>query len=303
MMQAFPIPVRSIGPGSQPPEDAQLDVMPMPRAMSTFEMPRVPERVPAAVMSQAADRLRHMLDALECWDPQTERHGPGVALDDLPPEVLTVLNEVLGEGEVAIRVEPDPARARGAHHIQESVFGGLWRCGELDPTGRLASYRLEAGAVPRIVAQAAGSAGGMPADPDPWPFGVMNSPALLAELRSRLLTCEPGRAAGQINLTLLPLSPGDREVLSAALPIGSVTMISRGFGNCHVSSTATLNTWRVQYFNSMSTLILDTIEVVDMPEVAMASPEDLLDSRERLRELIEWMDQAALDSPQTPAAH
>jgi hydrogenase-1 operon protein HyaF len=45
----------------------------------------------------------------------------------------------------------------------------------------------------------------------------------------------------------------------------------------------------VQYFNSMNTLILNTIEVVDVPEVALAADEDLLDSRERLAELIAWM--------------
>jgi hydrogenase-1 operon protein HyaF len=36
--------------------------------------------------------------------------------------------------------------------------------------------------------------------------------------------------------------------------------------------------WRVQFFNSMDTLILDTLEVTDMPEVVLAAPEDLSDS-------------------------
>jgi hydrogenase-1 operon protein HyaF len=165
------------------------------------------------------------------------------------------------------------------------------------------AYGLEAGAVPRIVLRAAGAAGPMRGDPDPWPFGVMNSPALLAELRARLRAWQPGHAAGQLNLTLLPLGPGDHEVLGELLPVGAVTMISRGFGNCHVSATATRNVWRIQYFNSMNTLILDTIEVVDLPEVAMASPEDLLDSRERLRELVAWMEQATDEAARDGAAH
>lgn len=41
---ALPIPVLAIGPGSQPPEDAELDVTALPHALNTFEMP--PERVP-----------------------------------------------------------------------------------------------------------------------------------------------------------------------------------------------------------------------------------------------------------------
>jgi hydrogenase-1 operon protein HyaF len=47
--------------------------------------------------------------------------------------------------------------------------------------------------------------------------------------------------------------------------------------------------WRVQYFNTMNTLILNTLEVVEAPEVARAAVEDLIDSRERLAELVAWM--------------
>jgi hydrogenase-1 operon protein HyaF len=36
-------------------------------------------------------------------------------------------------------------------------------------------------------------------------------------------------------------------------------------------------------------MILNTFEVVEVPEVAMAAAEDLLDSRERLCELLDWM--------------
>ena len=67
--------------------------------------------------------------------------------------------------------------------------------------------------------------------------------------------------------------------------VGPVAILSRGFGNCRISSTAARDVWRVQYFNNMQTLILNTIEVVDMPEVALAAAEDLADSRERLGEL------------------
>jgi hydrogenase-1 operon protein HyaF len=39
----------------------------------------------------------------------------------------------------------------------------------------------------------------------------------------------------------------------------------------------------------MQTLILNTLEVVEVPEVAMAAPDDLTDSRERMIELLDWM--------------
>jgi hydrogenase-1 operon protein HyaF len=43
----------------------------------------------------------------------------------------------------------------------------------------------------------------------------------------------------------------------------------------------------------MQTLILNTLEIVDVPEVAMAADEDLADSEERLAELLEWMRESA----------
>jgi len=42
----------------------------------------------------------------------------------------------------------------------------------------------------------------------------------------------------------------------------------------------------------MNTLILNTLEIVEAPEVALAAPEDIEDSRERLSELIEWMSES-----------
>jgi hydrogenase-1 operon protein HyaF len=104
---------------------------------------------------------------------------------------------------------------------------------------------------------------------------------------------EPGAPAHVINLTLFPLSPEDHQVLEKALPVGPVAMISRGFGNCRITSTLARDVWRVQYFNNMNTLILNTIEVVDVPEVALAAAEDLADSRDRIAELIDWMSESA----------
>jgi hydrogenase-1 operon protein HyaF len=85
-----------------------------------------------------------------------------------------------------------------------------------------------------------------------------------------------------VNFTLLPHTEDDLSWLDAALGEGAVTILSRGYGNCRVTATALAGVWRVQFFNSMDTLILDTLEVTDMPEVVLAAPEDLSDSARRL---------------------
>lgn len=289
MPQPFPIPVRAelaSGPGSQPDDDVQLDVLPMPRAMHTFEMPRVPERVDPAAMLAAHGLLHGLLTALDDGATAAPLELAGTA-----PAVLAIVNQVLGEGEVSVRIEGGRAL-----RIQETVFPGLWRCVELDAAGALLRDWVEAGAMPAVVTEAARAAASAPA----WTAveaaeGAMNAPALLAEIAAALARVAPGGAAHAINLTLLPLTPADHRLLTAALPVGPVAMISRGFGNCHVSSTGVRNVWRVQYFNSMQTLILDTIEVVDMPEVAIAAADDLADTRVRLAELLQWMQESAAD--------
>ena len=289
-MNEFPIPVRVIGPGSQPKDEAELDFLPMPSGMNTFAMPRVPEKVDPAALAASRDVLAGFLAALQAWDPDSGSPGPRVDMNGIGAAALEITNQMLGEGEVAIQIK-GPRQWR----IQESVFTGLWRCCEVDAQGRLLADWLEAGAVPEVAVQAAqsGAAAELPAVD--WPAGAMNSPALVAEIASQLRTRDPAARAHVVNLTLFPMTPEDHAVLERALPVGPVAMISRGFGNCHVTSTMTRGVWRVQYFNSMNTLILNTLEVVTVPEVALAAAEDMADSRQRLAELVQWMDESVAE--------
>jgi hydrogenase-1 operon protein HyaF len=204
--------------------------------------------------------------------------------------VVDIVNQVLGEGEVSIRAR-DAAADDGEWHIQETAFAGYWRCCRLDADGHIASDALVAAAIPPSVFEAARAGTATALAAIELPEGAMNAPALLIEIGAAL----PGAAAGgsrQVNLSLLPLAPADRTLLGQALPAGGVSIISRGFGNCRIQSTAVRDVWRVQYFNSMNTLILDTIEVTAVPEVALASDDDLADSCTRLAELVQWMGEA-----------
>jgi len=281
-MKPLAIPVRIIGPGSQPEETEPLNMLPLPSGMSTFQMPVVPESADRRAMLRARDVLADLLERLEAWDGVDGAH-PRLDVSFLDDAALEVLNQVLGEGEVSIRLQGD-----SEIRIQESLFAGIWRVQRLNGDGRLAADEIEACSIPGVVRQlAAGAATGLRAVD--LPGGAMNSPALLAEIRGWLRHYRPGQPAHVVNLTLLPLTPEDHRVLEQALPVGAVAMMSRGFGNCRITSTAAPHVWRVQYFNNMQTLILNTIEVVEVPEVAIAAPDDLADTRERLAELVAWM--------------
>jgi len=289
-MKPFAIPVRMVGPGSQPVEDEELQYLAMPREMNTFRMPLVPERADTDALTGSRDLLASFLHQMVGWNPAESACGPQLDLAGVSPASLEITNQMLGEGEVSIQIS-----GTRSFRIQESVFTGLWRVCELDAGGTLASDWLEVAALPRVAVQAAREAADCTLAPVEFPVGAMNSPALLCEIEAQMRGREPGARAHVVNLTLFPMTPEDHQVLDQALPIGPVAMISRGFGNCRITSTGARNVWRVQYFNNMNTLILNTIEIVDLPEVALAATEDLEDSRTRLAELIDWMSESCAE--------
>lgn len=291
-MKPIPIPVVSaaslvLGPGLQPAGETALDYLDMPHGMNTFAMPRIPETADVRAMGGARDLLAELLGRLTTWRPGDADY-PSLDLKGVDRACCAVVNDVTGEGEVGIRLA-GPREVR----IQETVFAGIWRVCRFDEEGQLADDRLEGCAIPDIVRDTAlRGAVTQPAAAE-IPEGAMNAPALLYEIREQMKSYCAGRPAHVINFTLLPLAPEDHACLERALPPGPVAIISRGFGNCRISSTGARNVWRVQYFNNMQTLILDTLEIVDVPEVALAAAEDIADSRERLAELVAWMSESA----------
>jgi hydrogenase-1 operon protein HyaF len=278
-MHAFPIPVVALGPGSQQ-EDETLDYLPMPHDMRTFRTPILPEPEEVREQGEARAWLGRLLDLARKWRP-----GMGaLSLDmsGLAEADRKLIDQVLGEGEVSAQV----AGESGTLAIQESVFAGVWRLRGRDLEGNPFADRVEVGDVPAAVGLAA-RAGQAAPKPRPTTPGIINAPALLAEVAERVT----GHAAEPhiINLSLLPFGPEDAAWLDQCLGRGRVTLLSRGYGNCRITATGVARVWWVQYFNSQDALILNTLEIVDVPEVARAAPEDLEDSAERLAEVLEWV--------------
>ena len=292
----FPIPlVDMFGPGSQP-EDEELEYMPMPRGMATYQPPQLPEPEELAGHGGAVRVLTELLHTL-----QAAIRGeavPPVWLAGLTAEELQLVNQVLGEGEVSAQVTAAPGACAAGEvaapaqaQVQEAVFAGVWRVLDGLADGTLQD-RIEVGAIPEVLKREArqDALSGFQPDPTP-PAGVMNAPTLLQELHDQRQQWRPGLPAHLVNLSLLPLSPQDMAFMEQQMGAGRVLILSRGYGNCRISSTRVANTWRVVYYNSQDAMILHSIEVVDMPEVACAAQEDLVDSEKRLREVLEWVNQ------------
>jgi hydrogenase-1 operon protein HyaF len=122
---------------------------------------------------------------------------------------------------------------------------------------------------------------------DTVPGDVINALPIMTELQEQLRCWQPGKLAHVINLTLLPLSAADIQFLAQTLDVGPVETLSRGYGDCQITSTACPGIWWVRYTNSMGTLILNTLEITDIPAVVCAAQDDLDDSRRRFSELLE----------------
>jgi len=273
------IPVRVVGPGSQPSEDdgQALSYMSMPNDMSKYERPQVPEDL--LELEGAKETMNWLRAALARFGETSEALVANLnALDNASRDVV---NQILGEGEVSITYD-GALRAR----IQESVMAGIWRTLYLDADDVVLADVLEVADVPRLVRSADGRDRPLDTSAETAATGVMNALPILVELDSHLERFVADGTRNTINLSLLPLSDEDVEFLDQRLGRGPVDILSRAYGKCQVISTCTQNVWWVRYYNSMSTLILNTLEVAEVPEVVCAAPEDLRDSAERLEEIL-----------------
>lgn len=280
-MKKLGIPV-VVEPGSQPADEdgVVLDYMSMPKEVWTYAMPTVPEPEEVEGLDAGVGILEAILDKLSAWQPGD---APAViALDGLDDENRTIVDQVLGDGEVSVIYE---GMVRAVS--QESVLAGVWRVQYLDADGRVERDVVEVAEIPSLIRDAVfGEAKtAIEFDADDIPEGVGNATPILVELADKLAadSDEPH----VVNLTLLPCTDEDIEFLMTTLGGGPAVILSRGYGNCRITSTATRNVWWVQYFNSQETLILNTIEVSRVPAVACAAAEDIADSQARLEEILE----------------
>lgn len=274
-MASFMFPPVGFGPGSQPGEEdgEDLNYLAMPSGMQTFSV-RLPEVDDPAAVAGAVKFLRELSRHAAGWSVETGTMAADY--DMLDARNQATLRDVLGEGEVAVRIaSPDPGMAR--IEVQESVFTGVWR------VMRGGHEHIEIGAIPDAVLMAPRIRMAPPPLPGP---GVVNAPAIITEILDHVGDGVAGDTH-VINLTLLPHTPEDLEYLDLALGDGGVTLLSRGYGNCRIDRCAHPHVWRVRYYNSQDVLILDTIEISDIPDVACAAPEDIADSAERLAEVAE----------------
>ncbi|QTL04652.1 hydrogenase expression/formation protein [Aquabacter sp. L1I39] len=277
-------PPIGFGPGSQPQEDDGLAYMPLPSGMRVFE-PHVPDAVDTRRLAPALNLLTQVWEALQNW--RAGAHA-SFAVSPLDAANRALIDECLGEGEVAVKVSGDAPL-----EIQEATFAGVWRV-----RGAGGVDRIEVGPFPRgalVRAFRPSWTVDLPALAVPAP-GIFNAPPLITEIVHKAQALSGDGISHVINFSLLPHTPEDLALIETVLGEGNLTILSRGYGNCRIDACALKDVWRVRYYNSNDMLILDTIEITRLPEVAAAAPEDLADSAQRLAEVLETVMGAQEDS-------
>jgi hydrogenase-1 operon protein HyaF len=286
-MRETKIPLNRVGAGSQPAEEdrASLDILQLPDEMETFRMPEVSDPRRLGEEPEAMTLIDRLHDTL---GRQVEsRLGMSETLDlqGLNDTSRELVDQLLGEGEVSMRFASEHCHAR----VQGSVLAGVWRVKYYTPGGEHDRDTIEVADLPRLCCRNVFTYAAHRADlsREAIPPGVMNAPPLLAEINDKVAGYRPGHESHIINLTLLPQTEEDLGYLIERLGEGPLTILSRGYGNCRITSTAVENVWWVQYYNSQEKNILDTLEIGGVPAVAAAAQEDLQESYHRLGEIME----------------
>ncbi|MES9833118.1 MAG: hydrogenase expression/formation C-terminal domain-containing protein [Candidatus Thiodiazotropha sp. DIVDIV] len=286
-MNEINIPVTVSGPGSQPEEEdgSSIDILELPSEMTTFSMPEIPDAEDLDGLQEGMSILRKLDEVVKLQAGLRTVQPESVDITHLDPANSELVDQVLGEGEVSMVYSSPDCSAR----IQESVMAGLWRVRYFDQSGERISDTIEVAYVPKLCQRHVfkHASHRVETQRDAIPNGVINAPPLVAEINDKVAEYRPGRESHVINLTLLPQTEEDLQFLINNLGEGPLTILSRGYGNCRISSTKVENVWWVQYFNSQDKNILNTIEIGATPTVAAAAHEDIQDSAERLGEILE----------------
>jgi hydrogenase-1 operon protein HyaF len=200
-----------------------------------------------------------------------------IAIDHLSPPERDALFDALGDGEETALI----ATEKGLVQASEAIFTGVWI---VRSDGADDDAHLEIADVPGLAREMALATPltHLPLETIVPPDGTMNVMGVLAEVRHLAQTWKAGDANHVINFTLLPMTEADADFLAAILGQGAVRFSSGGYGSARVIATALRRVWAVQYVNSMGVIILDTLEIGDVPDAARACPEDFEDSARRI---------------------
>lgn len=192
-------------------------------------------------------------------------------------EVGVLLGPLDPKGEVVVRLE-GPVSGM----VRESRLPGLWHVRR--GAGTEAVHEVVVAEVPNLLREAA-AAEASSEIPIPVAEGSVHGRALLLRIAQCLKGLALEDTSTLFDLTHCPLSSDDHALIDRTLKTGTVWGWSLGYPACQAVTTSVRCIWRVRYRNG-DKLVLDTIEIVDIPAVLRAQREDIDDSLTRFDTLL-----------------
>jgi hydrogenase-1 operon protein HyaF len=212
-------PPVGFGPGSQSDAGEEgLAYLPLPSGMRTYEA-HIPIITDPARAEAGRTVLERVYEALADWKEDAEIRIP-VEHRDAP--VLALIDEALGEGEVAVLVERNGSRME----IQEAALAGVWRVRAFDAGVAAPREAVLVSAFPRVALNRAFPAPSAAAMPVAFPVGLMNGLPILTELLDRSAVWKRGDPVHAVNFSLLPHTPEDLAFIEERLGLGATTILS-----------------------------------------------------------------------------
>ena len=129
------IPINLLGPGfSAGALCCQYDRR--PDIVDTFRQPYTPEVADKETAEKCRQFFIDLYEEMRLWNMDSGDAGPAFAMNGYDKETLALINQMLGEGEVAIRISI-PNETFDEIRIQESIFVGVWRVSTTVTASRL----------------------------------------------------------------------------------------------------------------------------------------------------------------------
>jgi len=110
---------------------------------------------------------------------------------------------------------------------------------------------------------------------------------LLHEIRHALKRLAEGEDGTVIDMSSLPLAPGEEKRIEEALGEGEVRAELNALGPSTILETRFPGVWLVTHRNTENEIIGRLIEVTRIPELLLAQPEDIRAGLGQLEEILE----------------
>lgn len=113
--------------------------------------------------------------------------------------------------------------------------------------------------------------------------GDGNAQAVLREVENLLERLVDAGEESSIDLTSLPLSPEDYDLLEEVLGEGEVSAEVTSIGPTRVHETGIPGVWWITHYNTDDEVMSEFIEVAYCPEILLTPEDDIKDGLEVLR--------------------